>query len=100
MAVTNSSFTFASGSWGEPNSNTSSIQVLAGGHLTATGSTFGWDYLSLDNSSILNSGEVAGNTFNTTLYVPAVDVPLLTNNQRLQDVNINGGSLTSGQNVA
>jgi hypothetical protein len=100
MNVTNTSFVYAAGNWAEPNSNSSGIQVLAGGHLTATGSTFGWDYVSLDNSSVLNSGDVTGNSFNTTLYVPTSDVPLLTNNQRFQDVDLNSGSLTSGQNVA
>src|SRR5439155_1483044 len=30
---------------------------------------------------------------------PAIDVPLLTSNQSFQDVDINAGSLTSGQTV-
>ena len=32
--------------------------------------------------------------------MPALDVPLLTNNQSFQAININGGSLSTGQSLA
>ena len=60
MTVTNSTFSIIAGSWPDPNSDTSSIQVLAGGHLSATGSTFGSGFN-------LNGGSntvVSGNTSN------------------------------------
>ena len=78
-------------------SNTSTIEVNANGHLTANGataSTFGWDQFTLDNNSLLNSGDIAGCAFDTTVAVPALDVPLLAGNTTFQDVYINAGSST------
>ena len=51
----------------------------------------------LDEGSILSSGDLTGNAFDTTVFTPAVDVPLLTNNQSFQDVDIDSGdTLGSG----
>jgi Bacterial Ig-like domain/Calx-beta domain len=84
----------SSGGWGS-----SAIQVNSAGHLTATGSTFAWSRLSLANGSHLNSGDVTGNSFNQTITVPAIDVPLLANNAIFHDVNLQPGSLTGGQTL-
>jgi hypothetical protein len=94
MNVTNTNFSQATG----PNNNVSYIQVSPGGHLTASGATFGWQQLILANGSVLSSGDITGNGFDCTLYVPAAYVPLLTANKRFQDVNINT-DLPGGQNV-
>src|SRR5262249_59075072 len=75
---------------------TSTISVAAGGHLTASNCTFAFSNLSLANGSVLNSGDITGCAFDTTLFVPAIDVPLLTNNLRFQDVDINGGGPVPG----
>src|SRR5262249_59911216 len=85
--------------------NNSQILVNAGGHLTASNSTFDWDNIVLANGVVFNNGDVTGNIFgltaaSTTLSLPGSDVPLLTNNKSFQDVAINAGSLNSGQAVA
>src|SRR5262249_43332626 len=80
LAISGTNFTRSNGT--NNTINTSSIQVASGGHLTASGSTFNWDQLSLNSTSILNTGEMTGDAFDTTLFVPATDVPLLTNNVR------------------
>src|SRR5204862_263349 len=76
-----------------------------GGHLTASGSIFDWDNIALANGSVLNSGDITTSIFGltaigTVLSVPAIDVPLLTNNKSFQDVDINAGSLNNGETVA
>ena len=76
-----------------------SIQVNSGGHLTTANSTFGWAGLALANGSLLNPGDITGNTFNQTITVPATDVPLLADNASFQDIDIQPGSLTAGQTV-
>lgn len=76
------------------------IVVNSGGHLTASGSTFTITQVDLKDGSVLNSGDLSNDAFNTTLYVPILDVPLLTNNQSFEDVDINAGdSLLNGQSV-
>ena len=94
MAVTGSTFT-RNGTVGNDNA---AIQVAAGGHLTAGGSTFSLDNVSLAAASTLNSGDMTGDVFNTTLTVPVTDVPLLTNNLSFNAVYVTGG-LASGQSV-
>jgi Bacterial Ig-like domain/Calx-beta domain len=78
-------------------SGSSAIQIGAGGRLIAANSTFAWSGLSLANGSILNSGDITGNTFNQTITIPAIDATLFANNQTFHDVQIQPGSLTSGQ---
>ena len=77
---------------------TSGIQVGAGtDNFKASGCTFNWDLLSLAAGSVLSTGDVTTNTFNTELLIPIVDVPLLTNNVLFNDVDIlPGSSLASG----
>src|SRR5262249_34844622 len=95
LNATGTSFTRSGGS-----GVTAFLTVASGGHLTATGCTFAWNSFNLNNGSVLNNGtEITGNGFDTTLFVPAIDVPLLTNNLRFNAVNINGGSLLNGQDV-
>src|SRR5262249_19043118 len=49
----------------------STISVAAGGHMTASNCTFAFSNVTLANGSVLNSGEITGNGFDTTLSVPA-----------------------------
>jgi Bacterial Ig-like domain (group 3) len=80
------------------------IEVGSGGHFTAGNSTFTLTELSLDAGSILNAGDLVGNTFNLPLFIPAIDVQYLygaaNNNLSFHDIDIQPGTLTSGQNVA
>ena len=46
---------------------------------------------------MLKSGDLTGDTFNMPISVPYNDVPLLSNNTTFQDVDINAGTLASGQ---
>ena len=93
MTVTNSSFSRNGGA-----SEDTTIQVANGAHLTATGSTFSIDNVTLAAGSLLNTGDMTTDAFNTTLTVPVTDVSLLTNNQSFNAVDVTGG-LSSGQSV-
>ena len=73
-----------------------SITVNSGGHLIATNSTFSISQLTFNNTSVLNSGDLTGDTFNTTMFVPYNDVQYLGNNISFQQININAGILASG----
>ena len=75
---------------------TSNFAVSAGGHLEASNSTFNLNQLTLDNSSILNSGDLTGDTFNLPIYVPYGDIQILASNASFQQININTGTLASG----
>ena len=44
------------------------MTVNSGGQLIATNSTFSISQLSFNNTSVLDSGNLTGNTFNTTIY--------------------------------
>ena len=48
------------------------------------------------HGSVLNAGDLTNDIFNLPVYLPALDVPLLTPNQNFQDIDILAGSLTSG----
>jgi uncharacterized membrane protein YgdD (TMEM256/DUF423 family) len=91
MTVVGTSFTH-SGPY-----NSSTIQVGAGGHLSANTSTFAWSHLTLANGSILFNGDVFNNAFDQTITIPLIDATLLANNYRFQDVEIQPGTLTTGQ---
>src|SRR5206468_10790039 len=59
----------------------------------------------LTNGSVLNAGDLAGNIFgvlagSTVLSVPIIEVPLLAGNKSFEDINLNAGSLNTGQTVA
>ena len=75
------------------------IQVNAGGHLTAANTSFALSQISLDNSSVLNSGDLTGDTFNMPIYVPYNDVQYLGGNATFNDVDINAGTVSSGQSL-
>ena len=74
------------------------ITVDSGAHLTASGTTFSIDNVYLNAGSILNTGDLASNIFNTLLWAPIIDVPLLADNQSFSGVFLTGG-LNSGQSV-
>ncbi|HLN27482.1 MAG TPA: DUF4214 domain-containing protein [Gemmataceae bacterium] len=100
LTATNSTFT-ASG-----NSNTGLITVNGGGHLKASGSTFAssLNQVYLDNSSILNAGDLSGNSFNCALYLPENEVQFLSgtgsNNVQFAAIFILGGTVPEGQTLA
>ena len=50
---------------------------MGGGHLSATNATFAWDTISLNNGSVLYAGDMTGDTFQTIVSVPGIDIPLL-----------------------
>ena len=89
MSATNTAFTVPT-----PASDESFIQIQSGGRLTASGSTFAWDVLAWDSTSLLSSGDVTGNAFDAAIYLPGSFVPLLAANDRFQDVNLNSGGPT------
>ena len=86
--------------WGGNYGEYTVIEIAAGGRMTATNSTFGTNSLALDTGSVLNTGDLTGNTFNTPLSVPALDIPLLTSNKYFQTINITDGSLAAGKTLA
>jgi hypothetical protein len=99
----NGSLTAASASFVDlstPSSSAAVIQVNAGGHLTASNSTFGVDQLTLNSGSVLNSGDLVANGFDLPLFVPFTDVSLLANNRRLEAVNILSATMSFGQTLA
>ena len=81
---------------------TTEIVVSSGGHFTASNSYFGSSLTQvyLSQGSILNSGDMSNNTFVCPLYLPAADIPDFSGsgnaNAQCADVEILGGSLTSG----
>ncbi len=84
---------------GNASGSLTQIVVNSGGELIAASSTFGVNQLVLANGSVLNPGDLTNDVFNLPIYVPALDVPLLTNNQSFGAININGGSLSAGQSL-
>ena len=64
------------------------IYVNAGGEVKATNSTFGIDEIHLASGSVVNSGDLSNNVFNTTLTVPALDLVWLESNKSFEDVDI------------
>jgi uncharacterized protein YlbG (UPF0298 family) len=93
MTATGATFATATGSGG-------SIQVGSGGHLKASSSVFNLNSLSLNNASILNSGDLSGDTFNMPIYVPYNDVQYLGGNASFEQVYINASTLPSGQELS
>ncbi len=76
------------------------LQVDSGGELTASTTTFDLNELNWVNGSIMNTGDVTNDTFNSPIYVPFQDVALLANNQSFQDINIIAGTMASGQTLS
>ena len=75
------------------------LTVSAGGHLITSNTTFSLDDLYLNAGVVLNSGDMTGNIFNSPLYAPIADQPLLTNNQSFGAVYLTG-SLNSSQSLS
>src|SRR5262249_7546661 len=82
-------------------SNFTPVSVAAGGRLKASSSSFALNQLYLDNGSVLNAGDLAGDIFNQPLYLPASEVQYLSgansSNLSFQDIDILAGTLASGQ---
>ena len=89
MVATNTTFT-------NNGSGNNYFSIGPGGRLEATGSSFSDNSLSFDNSSILNSGDLTGNSFNLPISVPYGDIQYLANNTSFQQININAATLASG----
>ena len=94
MTATGSSFLNQAGS------GFTEILVNSGGHLTGSNNFFAPSLTSLADGSILNAGDLTGNFFsNTVLSLPAIDVPLVTNNKQFSEVDLLPGTLASGVNL-
>jgi hypothetical protein len=86
-------------------SGSCSLNVGSGGRLQANGTTFQdtddrSSRVYLGNGSLLQTGDLVGNAFDTPLYVPALGVRYLTNNLRFKDIDILPGTLAGGQALA
>ncbi len=96
LAATGSSFYTSGGNY----ASFTLLQVDSGGELTASTTTFSINELSLVSGSILNAGDLTGDTFSLPIYVPFQDVALLANNQSFQNINIIAGTMASGQTLS
>ena len=71
---------------------------------SASNSTFALSQRRPEHGSILNAGDLVGDSFNCPLYLPEVDVQYLSgtgsNNAQFQDIDILAGSVASGQTLA
>ncbi len=81
-------------------SNTTYINVLANGELKAGDSTFNLSDVSYQSGSIFNSGDLSGDTFNETLYVPYTDVENLGGNASFDGMYIEPATLPSGATLS
>ena len=82
--------------------DTTQIVVNGGGVLNATSTTFinpGLAYGSLNQIVVNSGGTIAptGSTFNLPIFVPYNDVAALAGNVSFDDININPGTLSSGE---
>ena len=100
LTALNSTFT------GSGYQQTNIITVNSGGHLEASGTTFAssLNEVYLDNNSILNAGDLTGNSFNCPLWLPEGEVQYLSgpgsNNVQFQNIDILAGSVPGGQTLA
>jgi hypothetical protein len=85
---------------GNPGYASAFMVVNSGGHLVASNSSFGLDYLSLAGDSVFKAGDLTGDTFNLPIYVPYTDVQYLANNASFEAIEIEPASLPSGQTLA
>ncbi len=81
-------------------SNTTYLNVAANGELKAGDSTFNLSYVSYQSGSIFNNGDLSGDTFNETLYVPYTDVQYLGGNASFDDIYIETATLPSGATLS
>src|SRR5262249_9760489 len=54
----------------------------------------------INSDAVVKAGDLVGNAFDLPLFIPALDVRYLSNNLRFKDIDIQPGTLTSGQSVA
>ena len=97
LTATNSSFSPTRSAFGTG----SGISIYASGQIHATNTYFGWDAFRLYDGNSLAAGDLANDTFQTIVYAPGTDIPLLagptlTANKSFQDIDINAGSLNTG----
>src|SRR5262249_27845687 len=71
-----------------------SISVNSGGHLKAATTNFSITAVSFSGSSVLNPGDLTGDTFNTTLSLPYNELPDLAGNASFNLININSGTIS------
>ena len=87
------------------NGYTSYLAVNSGGHLVASGSTFSVGQMTLNTGAVFNPGDLANNSFNLPLFLPAANVALLSaagggsDNKQFQDINILAGTLAAGSTL-
>ena len=83
---------------------TTQIVVNSGGHLQASNSTFALNHVTLNIGSVLNAGDLAGNSFNLPLYPArhrrAVPVRHWQQQRSVPGHRHPAGHLTSGQTLA
>ena len=83
--------------------NYSQIVVNAGGHLQASATDFAAGEVYFSDGVTLNPGDLAGDAFDSPLYIPAIDVQFLSGpsstNLRFQAINLLSDTLSSGQSV-
>src|SRR5262249_1869248 len=84
--------------------NFANINVAAGGRVQASNTTFSVGQVSFAVGAALGAGDLNGDAFDTTLYVPAIGVQYLSgtgnSNLRFRDIYIQVDTLVNGQNVA
>jgi hypothetical protein len=85
---------------GSATASETQIYVGSGGELKVSSSTFAIDNLRFPIGSIVSSGDLSANAFDTTIDISALDLPQLADNQSFDDVNILPETLTSGQTVS
>ncbi len=90
MNATGSTFTGGNANY------TAAISVAPNGRLKASGNTFSITQVSLDDGSVVNPGDLTGNTFNAALALPYNDLQYLANNTAFNAININAGTLSTG----
>ncbi len=91
MTVTDTDFTQVS----SHSDGSTFIDVLSGGQLTASGSVFNVERVSLADGVVLNAGDLVDNQFVAEVITPVSNIPLLEDNRSFGRVSIRGGSLTT-----
>jgi len=75
------------------------VDVFSGGELFATSDTFAAAGVFIDSSAVLKSTDLTANDFTKTVFsIPAIEIPLVTNNRQFGEVDALG-SLASGNSL-
>ena len=90
---------------GSLDSNFTQIVVNSGGELQASNTDFVIGQIDLNIGAVVKTGDLAGDAFDSPLYIPAIDVqylsaPVGSNNLRFQGIYIQPDTLTTGESVA